>query len=292
MHAAGDDFRHVPVLIGYGEDGSASSPFFIDLLFNPAERFFACLKFFCIMVADDIAYDRTSHISVHIGKMVETFAAVRVPGSLICGQQGVDLHCHESGVYHDVFGRTGVDIYARDLKFRLCRVEVLVLDLPFRVAVKCVRKVSIECFYIKMGGAHADLLVRGKSDGNRAVGDIFVKDTLHHGHNLRDARLIVRAEDCGAVACDQGTAFEFPEMGEHIRREDAPARAEGKVSAIVILVDLRDDPAAAEFGYRVQMRDEAESGTVLVSRRGRDVGVQIALGVDLNVCDSHRKKLA
>ena len=111
-----------------------------------------------------------------------------------------------------------MDIYARDLKFRLCRVEVLVLDLPFRVAVQCVRKVSIEFFYIKMGGAHANLLVGGKCDGNRTVGDLFVQDTFRHGHDLRDARLIVRAEDRGAVACDQGAAFELPEMREHIRR--------------------------------------------------------------------------
>ena len=143
-----------------------------------------------------------------------------------------------------------------------------------------------------MGGAHANLLVRGKCDGNRTVGDLFVQDALRHGHDLRDARLIVRAEDRGAVACDQGAAFELPEMREHIRREDAPARAEGKVPPIVIFVDLREDPAVAEFGHCIQVRDKAEPGTVFISRRGRDVGVQIALRVYFGICDPHRKKLA
>ena len=47
----------------------------------------------------------------------------------------------------------------------------------------------------------------------------------------------------------------------------------------------------AEVGYGIQVRDESERRAVLISRCGRDMGVEIALRVHLYVRDPHGEKL-
>jgi len=80
-------------------------------------------------------------------------------------------------------------------------------------------------------------------------------------------------------------------MREHLRRQDAPARPEGKFSPVIVFVDNRCDPMAAEIGHSIQVGDESERRAVLISRSGRDVGVEIALCVHLHVRDPHGEQL-
>ena len=290
MHTAGDNFRHVAVLVCNSESSRASSPFLIDRFLYIPERLFALFKFFCIMIPDDIAEYCMAHVALHVNEMIESLISVCIPGRFALRQHRVDLHGNKRSIYHNIFGRARMNIHAADPEFSFGGVEVLILDLTLRIAVQCVGKVSAEFFHIKMSGAHADLFVRSKGDGNGTVGDIFVQNPFCHGYDFSDTCLIVSSQDRCSIACDQGAPFQVFQMRKHIRRQDAAACAKGKFPAVVVFMNHRDDPPVAEVGYCVQMSDESQLRPVFVTRRGGNVRVQAAPGVYFHVCDPHSKK--
>lgn len=89
---------------------------------------------------------------------------------------------------------------APDLEIGLTRVEVLVLNLALRVAVHGVGDVRVEVLHVEVAGAGADLLVRRERDAQRTVRRAVAKHALERAHDLRDASLVVHAQNRGAVA--------------------------------------------------------------------------------------------
>ena len=171
--------------------------------------------------------------------MVKALVVFRALRPLSGREERVELHGHQSRVYHDVFGRTRVDALTLELHGRHCGVEGLVLEFSLLIAVQRVGVFCSESLHIECVGAGSDLLVRSEGYGKRPVRDVLLGKLLYRRHDLRDAGLVVSAQDCGAVRCDEGPSPERREMWKN-RRFEAPAGvSEGQRSSVVVLVDHR-----------------------------------------------------
>ena len=85
--------------------------------------------------------------------------------------------------------------------------EALVLDRAGGLAVHRVAEIGAELLEIDLVDPAADLLVGGEEDADRAVPDVRVVDQeLGRRHDLGDARLVVGAEQRGAVRGDDVVA--------------------------------------------------------------------------------------
>ena len=93
------------------------------------------------------------------------------------------------------------------LKAGFTCIEVLILDLAFRVAVQCVGKVSAEFFYIKMSRAHSNLFIRRKRNTDPAMRNILRDKSFRQGHDLRNACLIIRPEYRCSITRNKRTSF-------------------------------------------------------------------------------------
>lgn len=111
-----------------------------------------------------------------------------------------------------------MDAEALDRDVRRSAVEVLVLELAEVATVHGVGKVAAEARDVELHRAVADLLVRREGDLHRAVGQIVAEDILGHLQDLRDAGLVVRAEQRRAVGDDQRFARALLKRREIRRR--------------------------------------------------------------------------
>ena len=99
--------------------------------------------------------------------------------------------------------------HLKDLKDRICGIEVFILNLTFGVSVHGIGKIRIKFFDIKMIRSSANFLIRSKSDRNLTMWDIFSQNPFCHGHDLCNSGFVIRSQNRISIAGDQSTTFEI-----------------------------------------------------------------------------------
>ena len=94
-------------------------------------------------------------------------------------------------------------------------------------------------------------------------------EVFRGGHNLRNAGLVVGAQQRRAVGVDQGVALEEGQLGE-VRNPHRQLAVQCDVAAVVLLDDVGFDILAAHVGRGVHMGDEPDHRGILATRRRRD----------------------
>ena len=177
--------------------------------------------------------------------------------------------------------------------FDLCGggVERLIGDLALAAAVHGVGELRAKLGDVKVRHAHADLLVRGEGDAEPAVRLVSGDNGLHGGENLRDAGLVIRAQQRGAVGGDERHALERRERREAFNRQHVARTGKHHVAAVVIRMNLRLHVLAGVIGRGVHVRDEAQRGQVFAALRGAQPAVDHAELVDMRVFNAQRGHL-
>ena len=266
---------HVAVLLPEGEVHRARAVALVEYLHDVGHGLAAHLQLLRVVVAQDIAQLRALRRARDGGEVVKALVALGVPRRLAAGQGGVELRRHQRGVHHDVLGAARVDVHARDVHDRGAGVEVLIYDLALGAAVERIGKVRAEPGDVEVRRAAADLLVRREAHGYAPVRDLAALQLLYERHYLRDARLVVRAEEGVPARGDERPALERGQVRE-LPDAERPARAELQVAAVVVFYDAGLDVFPGKVRRRVHVRDEAQAGRALVPRRRGQVAVDIA----------------
>ena len=223
--------------------------------------------------------------------MEEALVALGMGGGLQCGQQGVILHGDQQGVLHPVLGGAGVDAEAVDRYHGFGGVEGFVLIVCDVAAVQGIGKVGAEALHIKIAGAETDLLVRGEAQLDGAVGGVFGQQLLHRLQNDGDARLVVGAQQGGAIGADQVLAHELLQLREIAALHDnVLLRVQHQVTALIV-EDLGLDVLTGHIRCGVHVGDEADGGQMLTAGGGGYGGVNIAGIVHEGIVDAQSVKL-
>jgi hypothetical protein len=120
--------------------------------------------------------------------------------------------------------------------------EGFVLDLAQIRSVQGVGVVCSESSQVEQVDAAANLLVGRKGHTQLAVGKFgMAQKPVHQGHDLGDARLVVGAQQRGAVGVDQGVSHAAGEIGLAVRGQARAGRGKNDVAASVGSDDLRAD---------------------------------------------------
>ena len=166
-----------------------------------------------------------------------------------------------------------MDVEAAYMHPRGGGVEVLPGDLALGPAVRGEGRAGLEALRLEALHAAPDLFVRREADGDRPVR--AGGQQLQKRHYLRNARLVVRAEQRVARGGDKRPSGEGGQMREVAHGEGAAA-AELDVAAVVIRYHAGLHALAGEVGRGVHMRDEAYGLRALAARRRRQARVDIA----------------
>ena len=224
--------------------------------------------------------------------MVEALIALRAGGDLVLREKGVEVYGSQHRADHFALCVAGVDAPA--VEHQLCGggVEVFIFDLAQRTAVHGVGVVRAEALDIEEVRAAADLLVWRKADADDAVRLVGAQQQLRRGENFRHARLIVRAEQRGAVRDDEVLAGVAEQRREVLRRkDDALFLVQDDVSARINVGDAGLDILAAGVGRGVHMCDQAQHRQLFLAVCG-DGAVDIAVLVHLRVGNAKLLHLA
>ena len=244
-----------------------------------------------VVVAHDVVKLRVGDVALHVVQVEEALVALGQARGIACGQQAVELHGHQRSVDHRVLRGAGMHAHAGDFHLRGGGVERLVGDFTLPSAVHGVGELCAELGDVKVRHAHADLLVRGEGDAEPAVRLVFRDDGLHGGENFRDAGLVVRAQQRGAVGGDERHAFERRKRREALDRQHVARAGKHHVAAIVIRMNLRLHVLAGVIGRGVHVRDEAQRGQAFTALRGAQPAVDHAELVDMGVFKAQRGHL-
>jgi hypothetical protein len=116
----------------------------------------------------------------------------------------------------------------------------------------------------------ADLLVGREGDLHRAVPEIGVLDDPRQRiEDLGDARLVVGAQQRGAVGGDDGLADALLQVGVLGGDDLLPVLRQGDVLAVVVRVEGGHHVLARHVGIGVHVGDEGDDRHLLAARRGR-----------------------
>ena len=226
------------------------------------------LEFLPVVVPDDVGHPGGGHVPGHLVQVEESLVPLGPGGDGPSGQAGVDLHGDEQGVLHGVLGGAGVDGHAGDGDFGGGGVEVLVLDAPLHVPVQGVGVLRAEGGHIEVVGPLPNLLVRGKGDAELPVGQVLLPQLLNQGHNLGDARLVVRPQEGIAGGGDEGAALHLRQHRE-IGGADHPALlGQDHVPAVVVRVEDGLHPRPGEGGGGIHVGQQPQGRRTLAPRRG------------------------
>ena len=278
-----DDLRHVAVLILYRQRGCPCAVFGVDGRFDVRHALLALDKTVGVVVADDIVQRGGGYCALYLQQVVKALAALRVARRLALRQHTVDLCRHQRGVDHGVLALSRMDGHTADLPFGPGGMKGLILDLVGCRAVHGVGQLRAEAIQVQQGRAVADLLVRREADADRAVGCVSGKNPLAHGHDLRNARLVVRTQHRCAVGGDQGLALQGGQMGEALRRELQAAASQGDAAAVIAFDDLGLGRAVTGVRAGVQMGDKSHAAAGLIPGGGGDLAVDIGVLVYVDV---------
>ena len=221
------------------------------------------LKLLPVMVPDDILHVGRRGGSRQGVQVEKALVPLRPGGDGLGRQQGIELLGDEEGVFHHALGGAGVDGHAGDVHLGGGGVEVLVLNGPRRRAVHGVGVFGPEGGHVEVVGPLADLLIGGEGHAQPPVGDTLRHQPLAQGHDLGDPRLVVRAQQGGAVGGNDGFPLEPGQPGE-VRRPDHPALlGQDDVAAAVILMDDGVHVLPGKGGGGVQVGQQTQGGDVL-----------------------------
>ena len=223
--------------------------------------------------------------------MIEALVALGFGRDFFRRQQGVELKCDERRIFHLILCGAGMNRNAVNGDMRARRIEILVFQLAERTAVHRVGVIRAEARDIEMVGAAPDLLVRRECDPDFAVRHAGGEDLFDGGHDFRDSRLVVRADQRRAVRDDELLSRVIREIRIiGYARHDVFLFVQDDIAAGII-----DDPCldvfVGRFGRGIHMRDKAD-GIHRPFRVGRKGSVYIAITVDARVRKSERVQLA
>ena len=164
-----DDLQHVAVGMLELELDRAFAEFFVKLFGDFAQEFLAFFKSRLVVVADDVAECRFGHVALHVGQVVEPFAAFGGGGCFVFGERHRNFDGHEACVFHDALGFAGMHALAVNLEGGTCGVEVFVSDVAFVSAVDGVGVFSREIAQVQTVGAASDFFVWSEADPDVSV---------------------------------------------------------------------------------------------------------------------------
>ena len=226
----------------------------------------------------------TLHLALHAQQMEEALIALRQLRALSHGEQALEFHGDQLGIHHLPLGRAGVDVQPMDDHLRTGGVKVLIFDLPHGAAVGGVGKVRTEALHVEPVSTPADLFVRGKADLQCGVPTVHGEQLLRRRHDLRHARLVVRAQQRRAVGDDQVLALMvFQIRVVRFPQENALFLVQADIPA-VIGHDLGLDIRAGSVRRGVHVGDQADGGELWVAGDG---AVNIAVFVHPGVRNAH-----
>ena len=175
-----------------------------------------------------------------------------------------------------------MDLDPADRDDRLGRGERLVLELADDRAIHGVGAARAEALDVEQRCALADLLVGREGDAQRRARHVGVRGEVRdRRHDLRDARLVVSAEQRVAAGADDVVADLRGKLGHPLGIEHRPPARERDRPAVVGAVHDRLDARTGLLGARVDMRDQPDGRRVVADRRrqlGHDVAVVVELG--------------
>lgn len=285
LHVRQNLFLHVVVHVRELHGDERAAVLAVQKLCGKAEIFLAVFEKRLVVVADDVVERRVLDLALHADEMRKALVALGVFRHLVLRQEGGELHRDGHRVNHLVFGAAGVDAEALDRDVRRGAVEVLVFELAEVAAVHGVGEVAAEALDIEFHGPLADLLVRRERDFHGAMRQIALENLLRHLQDLRDAGLVVAAEQRRAVGDNQRFApavLNRREIGN--ARDDAECLVQHDVAAVVLLDDARLHVLAAEIRRGVHVRDKADG--VLFLAVCRDCAVHVAVRVHESILDA------
>ena len=109
----------------------------------------------------------------------------------------------ENGVEHLILGAARMYAVAVYVKPGACGIEILIFQFAQCTAVHCIGEIRAEARHIKIIHAASHFFIRRKSDADGAVFYFRrLKQGFGHGHDFRDSRLVIRAQQCGSVRYD------------------------------------------------------------------------------------------
>ena len=236
------------------------------------------------MIADDEVHLCTLHITLHVVQVDEALITLGMLGALGGGHHGSKLQSQQLRIDHLVLGRAGMDVAT--VESDLCRacVEVLVLDAANGTTVGGVGIVCAEALDVKEVGAAADLLVGGEADLHGGVVDAGGDDALHGSQDLSNARLVVSAQQGGAVGDDQVLAVVIAQAGEiGLGHGQTQRLVQDDVTALVV-DDAGLDVGTGAAGCGVHVGDQTDDGQALVTGNS---AVDIAVLIHKGIGDAH-----
>ncbi len=228
----------------------------------------------CFIEAADEHLERSlGNFTLEIVRVQVSLATLGGLGCRLVGQ-GLDDSCHgTNGVDHLPLGVAGVAVVADDREGREVSVECLAFNLTDFAAVEGIGGLHAELREIEMGSTHTDLFVGRERHTDGGARDVRIRQQhLDGGHDFGDARLIIRAQQGGAVAGDDvlpdvslqhGVTVPGDHLGMVAGQHEVGAR-------IVVPPDHRLHVRAARFRRRVDVRQETD-GRQLGGLVGRQV---------------------
>ena len=226
--------------------------------------------------------------------MDEALISLGVLGAFDCGKHGVEFDEQVGGVDHAVLGVPRVDGEALEAHRDIGRVEAFVLELADGAPVDGIGERAAESGDIEQLRAMADLLVGAKADAERRVGKQGVlRDAGDERHDLRDARLVIRAQKRGAVGAHEVFARDLVERGDL-------GGADGDLFAIddaayeiaaLVMDDMGVHAVARGRLGGVEMRDQSEARGVFGPRARRDMSGDIGVLADFHIEGSESAQL-
>ena len=272
-----DHLAHIVVLILQREGQHACTILVVEHTDDVVHPSLLLLELLGIVVADDIRNLSLLDRAVDTHTVVEALVTLGVLGALLCGKQRVELASNLDGVNHLILRISGVHVAALDCNLGRCGVEVLVLQLALEAAVHSVGEVGTKGSHVEEVDTTANLLVGSEPDADLAVLNLGVRhQVLRSGHNLRNATLVVSAQQRCAVGVNQRVTHELLELGElrNLHRKDV---VQHDILTVVALDDSRLDILAAHIGCSIHVGDKSNHGSILVALTRRDSTHSVAI---------------
>ena len=186
---------------------SSDTVFLVHGICDFLHFFLTCFKHHFIVITNDVGKSCCGNVAGHIGQMIETFSSLGVGRRFHWRKLRLDLTCNESGIDHDIFRLTRVDIHAFDSENCACGIKVFIGNLALIIAIYRVGKICFKVVKIKQIRTTSDFLIRCKTDPDIAVWNVRGDELFSSSHDLSNACLIVCTKQSCAVCRDQGSAL-------------------------------------------------------------------------------------
>ncbi len=248
------------------------------------------LQLIAVVVPEDIAQEGLLHRAAHFVQMEKALVALGIFRLFGGGQHHFELHGDAHGVFHLVFGGAGMDVQALHRHPHGGGVEVFIFQLAVGPAVHGEGVIRAEAGHVKQIRAPADLLVGGEGHLHRAVGEGGIgHQLLGQRQDLGDARLVVGAQQGGAVGDHQILSLFLPQLGIFGGGEDDVLfLVQQDIAAVVIFDDAGADVCGGNIVHHVHVGDKAQDLALIAGDIAGDGAVNIAVLVHAGVLQAQR----